>query len=157
MNLTHINKSNNPTMVDIASKDITKRKAAATGKISMSDLAVEATLTDKTKKGSVINTAIIAGIMAAKKTSDLIPLCHNITLNSVDIKIEKIENESAFKVSSSIECEGKTGAEMEALTACNIALLTMYDMLKAIDKGMIISDICLISKSGGKSGDFKRS
>lgn len=155
MGLTHLNSKSNPTMVDISDKSITKRRASASGKIFMNSRALSATLDDRTKKGSVINTAIIAGIMAAKNTSSLIPLCHNIALHSVDIEVERLEGESAFVVKSSIECEGKTGAEMEALVGCNITLLTMYDMLKALDKGMIISDVYLESKSGGKSGDFK--
>lgn len=154
--LTHLNDNNNPTMVDIGMKQNTIRNAKASGEIFMNEEAFNISLSDKTAKGSITNSAIIAGIMAAKNTSNIIPLCHNIPLNKVDISITPLENTFGFRVVSSVDCVGKTGAEMEALNAVSITLLTMYDMLKSIDKSMVLYNICLDSKSGGKSGDFIR-
>lgn len=156
MNLTHLNQHNNPTMVDVSAKDITKREALASGKITMSKAAFEAVLNNTTKKGPVIQTAVIAAIMAAKNTSNAIPMCHPLMLSKINVEITPIEEECAFKIESLVKCEGKTGVEMEALHSVSVGLLTIYDMLKAIDKSMVISDICLESKSGGKSGDYQR-
>ncbi|WP_394954529.1 cyclic pyranopterin monophosphate synthase MoaC [uncultured Helicobacter sp.] len=156
MNLTHLNQHNNPTMVDVSAKDITKREALASGKITMSKAAFEAVLNNTTKKGPVIQTAVIAAIMAAKNTSSAIPMCHPLMLSKINVEITPMEQECAFKIESLVKCEGKTGVEMEALHSVSVGLLTIYDMLKAIDKSMVISDICLESKSGGKSGDYQR-
>ena len=156
MNLTHLNQHNNPTMVDVSAKDITKREALASGKITMSKAAFEAVLNNPTKKGPVIQTAVIAAIMAAKNTSSAIPMCHPLMLSKINVEITPMEQECAFKIESLVKCEGKTGVEMEALHSVSVGLLTIYDMLKAIDKSMVISDICLESKSGGKSGDYQR-
>lgn len=156
MNLTHLNQHNNPTMVDVSAKDITAREALASGKITMSKEAFEAVIHHKAKKGPVIQTAVIAAIMAAKNTSTAIPMCHPLFLSKINVEITPIEAEYAFRIESLVKCEGKTGVEMEALHSVSVGLLTMYDMLKAIDKSMVISDICLESKSGGKSGEYKR-
>jgi len=154
MNLTHINEKHNPKMVDVGDKEITKRVAVASGKIHMQKATKEAILEEKTKKGAVLQTAIIAAIIGSKKTSELIPMCHNILIDGVDIDIE--ETEDGFKITATTKTTSKTGIEMEALTAVSVGLLTIYDMAKAIDRQMVISDIRLEYKSGGKSGTFKR-
>ena len=154
MNLTHINEKHNPKMVDVGEKEITKRVATASGKIKMKKETKEAILKEKTKKGAVLQTAIIAAIMGSKKTSELIPMCHNILIDGVDIDIKEIE--TGFKLIATAKTTSKTGIEMEALTAVSVGLLTIYDMAKAIDREMEIYDIRLEYKSGGKSGEFKR-
>ena len=154
MNLTHINEKHNPKMVDVGDKEITKRIAVASGVIHMQKTTKEAILKEKTKKGAVLQTAIVAAIMGSKKTSELIPMCHNILIDGVDIDIEEIED--GFKITATAKTTSKTGIEMEALTAVSVGLLTIYDMAKAIDREMVISDIRLEYKSGGKSGTFKR-
>lgn len=150
---THIDNEGNANMVDVSQKDVTSRLAIAEGYIYMSQECFEAIKERKTKKGDVLTIAQVAGIMGAKKTSDIIPLTHNIALTNAKVYFEEVEN--GFKCTSEIKCLGVTGVEMEALTAVSTALLTVYDMAKAIDKRMIIKDIHLVSKSGGKSGDFK--
>ena len=154
MKLSHLNEKNNPHMVDISNKDITTRIAIAKGKILMKPSTKKAILKEKTKKGAVLQTAIIAAIMGSKKTSELIPMCHNILIENVDIEIEEIEN--GFEITSTAKTSSKTGIEMEALTSVSIGLLTIYDMAKAIDKEMKITDIELIYKNGGKSSEFKK-
>lgn len=154
MKLTHLNDLNNPTMVDVSSKNPSVREACASGIISMSKEAFEAAIHDKGKKGSVTQCAIIAAIMAAKKTSELIPMCHPLMISKVDVDIVPDSETSSIKLSARVKCEGKTGVEMEALTAVSVGLLTIYDMLKAIDKGMYMHHIHLESKSGGKSGEY---
>lgn len=156
MQLTHLNEKNNPKMVDVGDKTPSTRIASASGIISMSKEAYEAVLNQSTKKGAVIQTAIIAGIMGAKKTHELIPMCHPLFISGVDIEVMQDDEKYEFKLITKVKTEGKTGVEMEALCAVSTALLTFYDMLKAIDKSMVIKDIQLESKSGGKSGDFKR-
>lgn len=140
-------------MVDVSAKADTVREAVAEGRISMSAAALDAIRTGNAKKGDVLGTARVAGIMAAKKTSELIPLCHPLMLSriSVDFVLEP----SSVLVRACVRLNGPTGVEMEALTAVSVALLTVYDMAKAIDKHMVISDIRLLSKTGGKSGDWK--
>ncbi|GAB6045140.1 cyclic pyranopterin monophosphate synthase MoaC [Caminibacter profundus] len=155
MNLTHINEKHNPKMVDVGDKKETKRIAIASGKIHMKKETKKAILEEKTKKGAVLQTAIIAAIMGSKKTSELIPMCHNILIDGVDVDIEEIDD--GFKLIVTAKTTSKTGIEMEALTAVSIGLLTIYDMAKAIDREMIIDDIKLEYKAGGKSGEFKRS
>lgn len=154
--LTHLNEKNLPTIVDVGHKDATKRIAIASGTITMSKETYTAIKENTGKKGPVLQTAVIAAIMGAKRTSDLIPMCHPLMINSVDINIEDIENLPGFKLIAKVATQGKTGVEMEALTSVSIGLLTIYDMIKAIDKSMIISDIALESKSGGKSGEYRR-
>jgi cyclic pyranopterin phosphate synthase len=152
--LTHINEKNNPKMVDVGEKDITKRVAIASGKIRMKKETKEAIINEKTKKGAVLQTAIIAAIMGSKKTSELIPMCHNILIDGVDVDIQTLDD--GFKIVVTAKTTSKTGIEMEALTAVSIGLLTIYDMAKAIDREMEIYDIRLEYKSGGKSGEFRR-
>lgn len=150
--LTHIDGDGAAHMVDVGDKSETVREARAEGIISMAPETLEAIQANAMKKGDVLATARIAGIMAAKKTSDLIPLCHPLALTKVSVDFEFLDN--AVRVRSLARLTGKTGVEMEALTACSVALLTIYDMSKAMQKDMIISDIKLLSKSGGKSGDW---
>ncbi len=156
MNLTHLDEKDRPKMVDVSDKDLTTRIAVASGIIEMSQDAYDAVVSEKTKKGPVIQTAVIAAIMGAKKTSDVIPMCHPLNLSGINCDIDELPELPGFKLTTTAKLTGKTGVEMEALTGTSIGLLTIYDMLKAIDKGMIIRDIQLESKSGGKSGDFKR-
>ena len=151
--LTHLDESGAARMVDVSAKNDSVREAVAEGRISMSAEALEAIKGGLVKKGDVLATARIAGIMAAKKTSELIPLCHPLPLSSVAINFD-IE-ERGIRATATARCTGKTGVEMEALTAASTALLTIYDMAKAIDKGMVIDGIRLLSKSGGKSGDWR--
>lgn len=153
-NLTHINANNNPTMVDVSQKDITSRLARASGTITMSEDAYNAVIQNTAKKGPVLQTAIIAAISAAKHTSSVIPMAHPLFISKVNVEITPLESMRGFIVEAVVKCEGKTGVEIEALHAVSIGLLTMYDMLKAIDKAMVISDIRLLEKSGGKSGHY---
>ena len=141
-------------MVDINQKDSTVRVAIATGKIIMKANTLKKILDLEIKKGDVLNVAKLAGIMAAKKTDQLIPLCHSIPLSYVNVELEPNIEESSVKITSEASLVGKTGVEMEALTAVSVAGLTIYDMCKAIDREMIITNIKLIHKSGGKSGEF---
>ena len=152
--LTHFDKNGKPLMVDINKKDSTVRVAIATGKIMMKANTLKKILDLEIKKGDVLNVAKLAGIMAAKKTDQLIPLCHSIPLSYVNVDLEPNIEESSIKITSEASLVGKTGVEMEALTAVSVAGLTIYDMCKAIDREMIITNIKLIHKSGGKSGEF---
>ena len=156
-NLTHFTKSGNAQMVDVQSKDITERIAVASGKIYMSSASLIKIKEGGHKKGDVLGVARIAGITAAKKTADLIPLCHNINLSSVNIDFKVNKSKKYVECIVSATSSGKTGVEMEALTAVQISLLTIYDMCKSIDKGMVISEIKLELKKGGASGEWKRS
>jgi cyclic pyranopterin phosphate synthase len=143
-------------MVDVGDKDDTSRVATASGIIELTKEAYESVVNETNKKGPVIQTAIIASIMGAKKTSELIPMCHPLMITSVNCDIEQIEKSYSFKLFVTVKTRGQTGVEMEALTSVSVGLLTIYDMVKAIDKGMIIKNIQLESKSGGKNGDFSR-
>ncbi|NQY19835.1 MAG: cyclic pyranopterin monophosphate synthase MoaC [Campylobacteraceae bacterium] len=156
MKLTHLDENDRPKMVDVSEKNETTRVAVASGQISMSQDAYDAIIANKTKKGPVIQTAVIAAIMAVKKTSDLIPMCHPLLLSGINCDIEELPDLPGFKLYVTAKLKGQTGVEMEALTGTSIGLLTIYDMVKAIDKSMVISSIQLEEKSGGKSGDFKR-
>ncbi|MCP3871861.1 MAG: cyclic pyranopterin monophosphate synthase MoaC [Desulfobacteraceae bacterium] len=151
---THLDKEGRIRMVDVGDKNETKRIAVAAGKISMAKQTLERIMDAKVKKGNVLEAARIAGVMAAKKTSDLIPMCHplNITHARVDFAFDK-ENH-AIEIEAEVSLTGRTGIEMEALTAVSVAALTIYDMSKSYDKAMKISDIYLKSKSGGKSGTY---
>ncbi len=155
MTLTHLNARGEAHMVDIAGKSDTKRIAKACGTVTCKATTVEAIFRDGLKKGDALATARIAGIMGAKKTSEIIPLCHPIALSHVSVDITQ-KNSTQILIEVSAQSTGKTGVEMEALSAVSIAALTLYDMAKAIDKNMIIGDIKLLEKSGGKSGDFVR-
>ncbi len=156
MNLTHLDDNNRPKMVDVSEKDNTSRLAIASGQITMSEEAFNAIIDNTTKKGPVLQTAVIAAIMGVKKTSDLIPMCHPLFLSGINCDIEELPELPGFKLYVTTKLNGQTGVEMEALTGVSIGLLTIYDMVKAIDKSMIISNIQLESKSGGKSGNFNR-
>ncbi len=156
MKLTHLDEKDRPKMVDVGDKQSSTRVAVASGVITMSKEAYDAVVTQSAKKGPVLQTAIIAAIMGTKKTSELIPMCHPLNLSGINCDIEENEKECSFKLFVTAKLSGQTGVEMEALTGVSIGLLTIYDMLKAIDKSMVISNIMLESKSGGKSGDFKR-
>ncbi|KPF65248.1 cyclic pyranopterin monophosphate synthase MoaC [Porphyrobacter sp. AAP60] len=153
--LTHLDSEGAAHMVDVGGKASTARRAIASGRITMSAAALEAIRAGDAPKGDVLGTARIAGIMAAKRTGDLIPLCHPLGLEAVNIDFTFEEN--AIRAIATASLTGKTGVEMEAMTAASIALLTIYDMAKAIDKGMVIEGVRLIEKTGGKSGDWKAS
>ena len=155
--LTHINERGEALMVDISDKADTQRKAVAAGRINMSSEALAAVYDQTAPKGDVLAAARIAGIMAVKKTPELIPLCHILELSRVTVDFAKSDDGSGIDCVCEVSLTGKTGAEMEALTGVSVALLTIYDMCKAIDKAMEITDIRLLSKSGGKSGDYVRS
>jgi len=156
MNLTHLDENQRPKMVDVSKKNNTTRVAIASGIIEMSQDAYDAIVSEKTKKGPVLQTAVIAAIMGTKKTSDLIPMCHPLNLSGINCDVEELYELPGFKLIVTAKLTGQTGVEMEALTGVSIGLLTIYDMVKAIDKGMIIKTVQLESKAGGKSGDFKR-
>jgi len=156
MNLTHLDENQRPKMVDVSDKNDTTRVAVASGIIEMSLDAYDAIIKEKTKKGPVLQTAVIAAIMGAKKTSDVIPMCHPLNLSGINCDVEELSELPGFKLTVTAKLTGQTGVEMEALTGTSIGLLTIYDMVKAIDKGMIIRNVQLESKSGGKSGNFKR-
>ncbi len=152
--LTHFNESGRAHMVEVGHKDETKRTAIARGKITMKSETLQRVKDGLIKKGDVLAVAQVAGIMGAKKTSDLIPMCHNIFLTGADIRFNFKDN--TVEVEAEVNTTGKTGVEMEALTAVSIACLTIYDMCKAIDKDMEIHDIMVIKKSGGKSGTYMK-
>ncbi len=154
--LTHLDENDRPKMVDVSDKDDTTRVAVASGEISMSQTAYDMIVSNQTKKGPVLQTAVIAAIQGTKQTSTLIPMCHPLMLTSVKVDIEELPALPGFKLQVLAKLTGKTGVEMEALTGVSIGLLTIYDMAKAIDKSMVISNVQLESKSGGKSGEFKR-
>lgn len=154
--LTHFNAAGQAHMVDVSAKQPTERTAVAAGWISMSAEALELVAAGQIGKGDVLGVARLAGIMAAKRTAELIPLCHNISLSSVSVDFAIDTAQQRINIKASVKCLGKTGAEMEALTAVSVAALTIYDMCKAVDKTMVIGDIKLLRKSGGKSGVFIR-
>lgn len=156
MNLTHLDEKDRPKMVDVSDKQETTRVAVASGQITMSQEAYDAIVSNNTKKGPVIQTAVIAAIMGVKKTSELIPMCHPLLLSGINCDIEELPALPGFKLFVTAKLNGQTGVEMEALTGTSIGLLTIYDMVKAIDKSMVISNVQLERKSGGKSGDFSR-
>tara|TARA_B100000315_G_scaffold223486_1_gene228308 strand:+ start:7340 stop:7816 length:477 start_codon:yes stop_codon:yes gene_type:complete len=155
--LTHLDKDGNAIMVDVGDKATTERTATAAGSIYMEPATLKL-ITDKgVKKGDVLSIAQLAGIMGAKRTPDLIPLCHPLTLTSVKVELSCDATRNAVDISATCKLSGQTGVEMEALTAVSIAALTVYDMCKAVDRAMQIGDIRLIHKAGGKSGEFKGS
>lgn len=154
--LTHFNQAGEAHMVDVGNKSITKRVAIAEGQIMMLDKTLDLIKQGNHKKGDVLGIARIAGIMAAKRTSDLIPLCHPLALTKVSLIFDILEDDVAVQCRAQVETSGQTGVEMEALTAVQVALLTIYDMCKAVDRGMIMTDIRLLEKAGGKSGHWVR-
>ena len=153
--VSHLDKKNNPIMIDVGNKNITQRIAEAEGEVIFDKKTFMKIKSLKSKKGSINNVAVIAGIMGAKETSRLIPLCHNISINSVKIEISKNVKKNLMKVKAIVKTSSKTGVEMEALTAVTISCLTIYDMCKNLNKSIKINNIKLISKKGGKSGIFK--
>ena len=155
--LTHFDQRGQAHMVDVGAKAETRRIAVVSGTISMLASTLQLILEGDAKKGDVLGIARVAGIMAAKKTPDLIPLCHPISLTKVTIVFEPDEKNAAITCNTTVECFGKTGVEMEALTATSVALLTIYDMCKAVDRGMVISNIQLLEKQGGQSGSWQKS
>jgi cyclic pyranopterin phosphate synthase len=152
--LTHLDAEGNAHMVDVSEKDVTSRSATAKATVGMKAETLRLILEGKAKKGDVLATARIAGIMAAKKTHELIPLCHPLMISKVTVDFAPDEASSTIEVTATVKVEGKTGVEMEALTACSVACLTLYDMLKAVDRGMTIDRLRLVEKTGGKSGHF---
>ncbi len=154
--LSHFDEEGRSRMVDVSDKDETLRVATARGSISMQPGTLKKIQDKKIEKGDVLGVARVAGIMAAKKTSDLIPMCHPLNISAVDIYFYPDQEKSRIEIEAQVKITGKTGVEMEALTAVSAAALTIYDMAKAVDRGMTISDIRLIKKSGGKSGTFER-
>ena len=150
--LSHFNDQGQAHMVDVSAKDITSRVAMAKGRITMKPETLAIIMDGSAKKGDVLGVARLAGIMAAKKTSELIPLCHPLPISKVTIDIKPITSKNAIEIQSTVKTTGQTGVEMEALIAVNIAALTVYDMVKAVDKTMQITDIRVILKDGGKSG-----
>ena len=154
--LTHFDGQGNAVMVDVSAKDDTSRTAVASGKIKVNQAVMDAVLAGSVKKGDVLGVARVAGIMAVKQTSSLIPMCHMLLITKCSVDFEIDEEHLEIKAVCTAKVEGKTGVEMEALTGVSVALLTIYDMCKAIDKRMELGEIHLESKSGGKSGDFVR-
>jgi len=154
--LTHFDESGKAHMVDVGDKSVTDRTAIAQGSITMSAETLELIRQGGHKKGDVLGIARTAGIMAAKKTPELVPLCHPLMLTHVGLDFELDENTNSVKCSVTTRTRERTGVEMEALTAVQVALLTIYDMCKAVDRGMVIGDVCLAHKSGGKSGEWTR-
>jgi len=154
--LTHIDEAGRARMVDVSDKPSTERIAVASGRIVMQPKTLELALSGAGKKGEVRAVAEIAGVMAAKRTSDLIPMCHPLAISSVKVAVEPSADGSGLEVTARVKTTGPTGVEMEALTAVSVALLTLYDMLKAADKAMTIEAVRLLEKSGGASGDFRR-
>lgn len=153
-NLNHFDSKGNAVMVDVSEKNITSRTAIAKGKIFINNEVMEAVLNQTVKKGDVLGVARIAGIMGVKRTSDLIPMCHPLMISKCSVDFEINEEKNYIEAICSVKVEGKTGVEMEALTGANVTLLTIYDMCKAIDKTMEISEVYLVKKTGGKSGEF---
>ncbi len=154
MELSHVSEKG-AIMVDVSEKATTDRIAVAHGRVEIKEEVIALLLDGKTPKGDVLNTAKVAGIMAAKRTAEIIPMCHNIPLNKVDVDFEV--GKDYIEIKGIAKTSGKTGVEMEALTAVSVSALTIYDMLKAVDKGMTIGEIYLVEKDGGKSGHYQRS
>ncbi|MCS6927423.1 MAG: cyclic pyranopterin monophosphate synthase MoaC [Candidatus Binatia bacterium] len=154
--LSHVDSQGRARMVDVGDKPVTLREAIATGLVRMRPEVLRMLVAGHLPKGDVLAVARIAGIMAAKKTPELIPLCHPLPLSSVSVDFSPQEEQGTLTIEARVRVEGKTGVEMEALTAVAVAALTIYDMCKAVDKGIVISDICLVKKTGGKSGTYER-
>lgn len=155
MKLSHIDEKGGARMVDVSEKAATERRAIARGFISMKPETLDAITEERVPKGNVFNTARVAGIMGAKRTAELIPMCHSLPLDTVGVTFERTDG--GIEITAAAKCSAKTGVEMEALTAVSVAALTIYDMCKAIDKSMVIDGVCLVEKSGGRSGRYKRS
>ena len=154
--LTHFNESGRARMVDVSGKDVTLRTATAAAKVLVNPETLALIQEGRIKKGDVLGVAQVAGIMAAKKNPELIPMCHPLQITGVDIDFKIDEEKCVIEIEATVRCKGETGVEMEALTAASVAALTIYDMCKAAQRDIIITDICLLAKSGGKSGDYRR-
>jgi cyclic pyranopterin phosphate synthase len=154
--LTHFNADGQAHMVDVGDKAETRRQATASGQITMLAETLDAIRAGDNKKGDVLAVARLAGIMAAKKTADLIPLCHPLPITAIDMELTISAGGSAVSCQATVSTHGRTGVEMEALMAVQVALLTVYDMCKAVDRGMVIEQVCLVEKLGGKSGHWQR-
>ena len=152
--LSHVGPRGHVRMVDVGDKPVTSREAVAQGEITMSAEALAQIRSGAVKKGDPLQTARLAGIMAAKQTSALIPLCHPLALTHVDVQL--IPTDRGYRIEARVRTAGQTGVEMEALTAVSVAALTIYDMVKAVDKAMVIGDICVLEKKGGRSGHYRR-
>lgn len=153
---THFNEQGRAKMVDVGEKAPTRRKAVATGRVLVNAQTFELIRTGGMKKGDVLTVAQIAGVMGAKRTPDIIPMCHPILMDGINLELRLAEEDLAVEITATVSCDGRTGVEMEALTAVSVAALTVYDMCKAVQKDMVISDIKLLAKSGGVHGDFVR-
>jgi cyclic pyranopterin phosphate synthase len=153
--LSHIDEDGNASMVDVSDKDVTHRVATAAGSVLMAPETMALIRDGGVKKGDVISVARLAGIMGAKKTPELIPLCHPLALEAIDVDLSLDPYRNAVDITATCRVSGRTGVEMEALTAVSVAALTIYDMCKAVDRGMRLTDIRLLAKSGGRSGDFR--
>ncbi len=156
MGLTHIDERGKARMVDVTAKEVTEREAVAKGRVLMKMETLELILANEVKKGDVLGVARVAGILAAKKTGELIPLCHPLNITSVEVEFEPLKDVPCIDITATARVSSKTGVEMEALTAVSVAALTIYDMCKAVDKGMTLTDMRLVRKTGGKSGTFFR-
>ena len=156
MEFTHFDDKGNARMVDVSEKDVTHRVAIAEGIIDVSREVMDAVTGHKVKKGDVLTVAQVAGIMGAKRTPDLIPMCHPIALSGIDLDLSLDEARLSVEITATVRCQGKTGVEMEALNAVSAAALTVYDMCKAVQKDMVITDIRLLEKTGGVHGEFHR-
>ena len=154
--LTHLDAQGQAHMVDVGAKAETEREAIAAGRVLMQPETLRLLREGNLPKGDVLGTARVAGIMAAKRTAELIPLCHQLQLTKVSVEFEFNEAASAVEITATVRCKGQTGVEMEALTAVSVAALTIYDMAKAVERGMVISDIRLLEKRGGKTGEWRR-
>ncbi|NWJ98522.1 MAG: cyclic pyranopterin monophosphate synthase MoaC [Chloroflexi bacterium] len=152
--LTHFNEAGRARMVDVSAKEITERRAIARGEVVMEPATLQLIREGRAKKGDVLAVAQIAGIMAAKKTHEIIPMCHPILLSGIDLRFEYDEPRAALLIEAEVRTSGQTGVEMEALTAVSAAALTIYDMVKSVDRGMTIGNLRLVHKSGGKTGNF---
>lgn len=156
MGLTHIDERGKARMVDVGAKGSTEREAVAMGRVLMKKETLDLILANEVKKGDVLGVARVAGIMAAKKTAELIPLCHPINITSVTVDFTPVADPPAIEITATAKITSQTGVEMEAMTAVSVAALTVYDMCKAADKGMVLTDIRLMKKTGGKSGTYER-
>ena len=156
MDFTHFDDEGRARMVQVGDKDVTRRVAVAAGRVLVNRDTFQLIRTGGMKKGDVLTVAQVAGIMAAKRTPDLIPMCHPVAVSGIDLSLRLDEERLSVEIEARVQCEGRTGVEMEALTAVSGAALTVYDMCKAVQRDMVISDICLIRKSGGVHGDYER-
>jgi cyclic pyranopterin phosphate synthase len=153
--MTHFNSEGRARMVDVSGKPVTLREAVAVGTVFLNDSTFQLVMRGEIKKGDVLAVAQVAGIMAAKRTSELIPMCHPVSVTGVDISFAPDEKESLIDIMATVRCKGETGVEMEALTAVSVTALTIYDMCKSVQKDIVINNIRLLSKTGGKSGDYE--